>query len=618
MVAAVASTAALSASPADGATITVAAGGDLQIAINAAQPGDVILLQPGATYTGNFILPAKTGAGPAITIRSAAADGNLPAVGERIRPAVHATYLPKIKSPNAVPALQVAAGARFWTLRFLEFQANQGGYGEIILLGSGDRSIQNLPSQVPQNIVIDQCYVHGDPVTGQKRGIGLHSGDTTISNSHISDIKASGIEAQAIAGWNGPGPYLITNNYLEASTENFLLGGADPGIPNLVPTGVTFTRNNLAKPVAWRDPILRTPANVAASVIPGGSIQKATYYYKVVAARKVALDIWVYSTPSAEVTVDVKPPKKSVSLSWVGDPNAVLYRVYRASKSNNQVTYFETTTTSFVDTGATPPFSGAPTASAGQWLVKNLLELKNAQDVVIDGNVMEYNWTHGQSGYAVLFTPRNQDGTAPWSVVQRVTFTNNIVRHAPGGINLLGTDDLFPSQTMNNITIRNNLFDDLGPAWGNSLAWIQSGAGGNRYSIDHNTVIHSGASLVLLYGAPITNFSYTNNMGRHNLYGFIGDNHAPGNDSINAFLATPFVLTQSVIVDGSASRYPATNQTCGTASCFPTEADWESYFVNFTLRDYRLKSGTPYKAAGTDGADLGADIDRIVLAGPRQ
>ena len=41
-------------------------------------------------------------------------------------------------------------------------------------------------------------------MTGQKRGIGLHSGDTTISNSHISDIKASGIEAQAVAGWNGP------------------------------------------------------------------------------------------------------------------------------------------------------------------------------------------------------------------------------------------------------------------------------------------------------------------------------------------------------------------------------------------------------------------------------
>jgi hypothetical protein len=217
----------------------------------------------------------------------------------------------------------------------------------------------------------------------------------------------------------------------------------------------------------------------------------------------------------------------------------------------------------------------------------------------------------------VLFTPRNQDGTAPWSVVQRVTFTNNIVRHAPGGMNLLGMDDV-PSQLTNNITIRNNLFDDLGPAWGNSLAWILAGAGGDRYTIDHNTVIHTGSLLVLLYGAQLTNFSYTNNMGRNNQYGFFGDNHATGNDSINAYLAPPFVFTKSVLVDGVPSRYPASNQTCGTASCFPTEAEWESFFVNFPGGNYRLRSGTPYKAADTDGFDLGADIDKIVVAGPRQ
>src|SRR5262249_37694811 len=214
--------------------------------------------------------------------------------------------------------------------------------------------------------------------------------------------------------------------------------------------------------------------------------------------------------------------------------------------------------------------------------------------------------------------PRNTDNTAPWSVVQRVTFTNNIVRHAPGGINLLGTDDVYPSQLTNNITIRNNLFDDLGPNWGNSLAWIQAGAGGYRYTIDHNTVIHTGASLVLLYGAPLTNFSYTNNMGRHNLYGFIGDSHGIGNDSINTYLASPFIFTTSVLVDAAASRYPASNQTCGTASCFPTEAEWEVCFENFAGGNYRLKTGTPFKAAGTDNADLGADIDKIALAGPRQ
>ena len=56
-----------------GVTITVQAGGNLQTAINSARPGDVIRLQAGATFTGNFTLPNKTGTGW-VTIRTSAAD----------------------------------------------------------------------------------------------------------------------------------------------------------------------------------------------------------------------------------------------------------------------------------------------------------------------------------------------------------------------------------------------------------------------------------------------------------------------------------------------------------------------------------------------------------------
>ena len=37
-----------------------------------------------------------------------------------------------------------------------------------------------------------------------------------------SDIKAVGQDSQAIAGWNGPGPFIIDNNYLEGAGENIL------------------------------------------------------------------------------------------------------------------------------------------------------------------------------------------------------------------------------------------------------------------------------------------------------------------------------------------------------------------------------------------------------------
>jgi len=90
---------------ADAATITVNAGGDLQGAINAAKPGDTILLQAGAVFTGNYDLPVKGGTSY-ITIRSSAPDSSLPADGTRIAPAYSAS-LAKVRS-NCCPAIRRA------------------------------------------------------------------------------------------------------------------------------------------------------------------------------------------------------------------------------------------------------------------------------------------------------------------------------------------------------------------------------------------------------------------------------------------------------------------------------------------------------------------------------
>ena len=92
--------------PPTGPTITVAAGGDLQAALNTAQPGSVIVLPAGATYYGNFTLPAKSSAGW-IYIQSSALS-SLPAPGARVSPA-QASLMHKIISPNASPAIQTAA-----------------------------------------------------------------------------------------------------------------------------------------------------------------------------------------------------------------------------------------------------------------------------------------------------------------------------------------------------------------------------------------------------------------------------------------------------------------------------------------------------------------------------
>src|SRR4051794_20299784 len=236
----------MTALPASAATIAVGAGGNLQQAINNASAGDTIALAPGAIFTGSFTLPVKSGDAP-ITIRTAG-DAGLPDDDERISPA-HAASLAVIRASGSAAAIRTAAGAHHWRLMLLEVQGTGGG--DIITPGDGS-SAQTSLSQVPHDLAVDRLYIHGDAAKGQKRGIALNSASTTVTGSYISDIKLVGQDSQAICGWNGPGPFAITNNYLEAAGENVMFGGSDPAIANLVPADITVANNYVTKRVSWR------------------------------------------------------------------------------------------------------------------------------------------------------------------------------------------------------------------------------------------------------------------------------------------------------------------------------------------------------------------------------
>ncbi len=224
------------------------AGADLQQALNAARPGDTISLEPGATYVGSFVLRARLGTDTRpIVLRTAGADPV--AGGQRITPE-SAVAFAKLRSPDNQPALRTEAGARFWRVELVEFQANRNGDGDIIALGDGSID-QKALAAVPSDLTLDRVYVHGDSALGQKRGVALNSARTTISNSYFADIKAAGQDSQAIAGWNGPGNYLIDNNYIEAAGENLMFGGADPAILGLTPTNIVIRGNTVSKPLAW-------------------------------------------------------------------------------------------------------------------------------------------------------------------------------------------------------------------------------------------------------------------------------------------------------------------------------------------------------------------------------
>jgi hypothetical protein len=577
---------------AQAATIAVPAGGNLQAALNAANPGDTILLEPGATYVGNFYLPVHGGTSY-VTLRTGGDPSLLPPAGVRMTPA-YAPYLAKLQSPNTLPALVTKASAAYWTIMLVEFGGNYKGQGDVLTLGASNS--QTTLSLVPHHLIVDRVYLHGDPVHGQKRGIALNSAETTIINSHLSDMKAVAQDTQAIAGWNGPGPFRIENNHLEAAGYPFILGGDDPRIANLVPSDLTFRGNLVRRPVEWKSAILPMPSGITTAGGGGGTLPAGSYGYRVVARRPAGVT-WATSARSAEFTAAVVAGG-SVTIRWTAVPDATEYRVYGRT-AGGQTMFWKTTATSFTDTGAVGTSGSAP-SSGTVWQVKNLFELKNARNVQIDSNVFENHWAQAQSGPSILFTVRNQYGGCTWCVVENITFEYNVVRNIGAGFHILGIDPNHPSQQTNNIRIRHNEVSGLDKTtWGGHGIFLQMGDNPRDIEVDHNTIISpSGGGYVTMSGPPIYDFKFTNNVGRHNSYGIIGGGYGPGNPSINVYLPNADIR-RNVFAGGKASLYPADN-------FFPTIATFEAHFADYGV-DYSLVPGTDWELAGTDGKDLGAD-----------
>lgn len=217
--------------PARAATFYVDAGGDLQAALDAANPGDEIVLTAGARFVGAFRLPIKP-PGAVITVRSSM---TLPE--RRLTPA-DAPLLPTIGSGSGQSAL-TGTGASNWRLDGLQFESNALGEGEIIAL------------QNATNITMDRLLIVAGP-QGQKRGVRGNGRHIILTRSHIANIWRSGQDSQAFCAWDGGGPYTVTDNYLEAASENVMFGGANSASPDQVPADILVDGNHFSKPLAWR------------------------------------------------------------------------------------------------------------------------------------------------------------------------------------------------------------------------------------------------------------------------------------------------------------------------------------------------------------------------------
>ncbi|MBX4189037.1 hypothetical protein KW785_00395 [Candidatus Parcubacteria bacterium] len=235
-----------------GQTINVASGGNLQAALDTAQPGDTIVLQAGATYTGNFILRNKSNPNNQwIVIKS---NGTLPPEGRRVTPA-NAGQLAKLQTGvNYANAVATQPGANYYRLIGLEITTAPQliDVNTILAMGTSDGAVQNTLASIPHHIVVDRSYVHGYDTLQNRRCIGLNSAWSAVIDSYVSQCEGAGYDTQAIAGGNGPGPYKIVNNFLEASSEDIAFGGFDPAIQGMLPNDMEIRGNHFFRPLTWR------------------------------------------------------------------------------------------------------------------------------------------------------------------------------------------------------------------------------------------------------------------------------------------------------------------------------------------------------------------------------
>lgn len=583
---------ALTAAAANGATLTVCASGcaytDPQAAIDAARYGDTILLRAGQTFVAHLVLRAKSGTGW-IDIRSDAADSVLPTASQRLIPSDRpggttprsalARIIGRGGAYKTSALLRAEPGAHNYRIRFLEFDGTSHlGYETLVQLGDDSTAAR------PYDIVLDRVYVRGHPTKGQKRGIAMNGVRLSVLNSYIVDIKAVNGDSQGINGYNGAGPMLIENNHIEAAAENILFGGGVPMVSGLVPSDITIRRNYIYKPLSWRSEILNRPGTPRAGTHTSGSLASGTHYFKVVALMDTGTRTAI-SLPSLELAVTTTSGR-AVALSWSGVTGADRYRIYRGRTAGAQTVYRETTSasTSFTYTGASE-LAGTPPTSGTKWVVKNVIELKNAERVLIDGNIIENIWQSGQFGYALVLTPRNAEDKAPWTRVRDVTITGNIIRNAGGVINVSGYDDSGVSLRTERITLRNNLFHDINKFGGSAKVFLL-GNGPSAVVIDSNTIIHTNSSVLYPYGSlSMPSLRYTNNLSLHNTYGIMGESSSTGIPTITKFFPSG-VVTCNVLAGGRASLYP-------TPNAFPTTADWSASFQDPASGNYQLRAGSP-------------------------
>jgi len=232
---------------------------ELSKALSESIPGDIIVLDAGVTYTGNFTLPAKLNPQNKWIYVISSSLASMPS-GIRVSPS-SVGNMPKLQTVYTTPVLHFANGSNHWRFAGLEITSTstQGcnpthvppincfTYALVDTVATTD------PTLLPDSVTFDRVYMHGSPTIDLQRAIAANMNHFALVDSYLSDIHLIGTDSQAIGQWQSQGPFKIVNNFLEASTENVIFGGAGGTNQPFVPEDIEVRNNYFFKPLSWVD-----------------------------------------------------------------------------------------------------------------------------------------------------------------------------------------------------------------------------------------------------------------------------------------------------------------------------------------------------------------------------
>jgi hypothetical protein len=618
---------------------------DLQAAFKGLACGDELQIAP-VEWIGTFWIGTSCAANP-ITVTTLRKQF-LPEANTRISPS-HAQPIPGIThSTGNIPMLVTATAeaplilsypANGWHFvgigfssksKFISYDKHPFTY-QLINMNGTDPVSENL---LLDNLYFDRIYLTGpeDNSVYIQNAVYLQVKSVTVKNSFCKDIALTGGEAHCFGGSDILGPVTFTNNYISSAGIPLIMGGSQAHWwyttrkDGNIPVGFQATLNYFFKPHKWwPDPV--------------HNWDYADYQA-----------IWgPHASPDHPCTKNLGELKNGVNATWQ-------YNVHE-----NQWDFFPCEGQSYGMALTPREMSGSVTTHEGgkvidpvtlTWPEENLKVHEGAwvcpllgkyfycrQIVSVDSGKKTVKVSPIPSGWPA--TAASTKWLYSWDAsesVQNATVRDSIFRNVAAQTNVLGQSFSVPAGTqhgekavtLQNARFINNLFYNSHRQNAPFLGWRAYTSDwpmdpnsrilpvGLMY--DHNTWyvpdrMQGNVNSVLSIGnwpgadgAPIDQFSFTNNVAPSSQYGVLGSADVGSNLSRSL---TTFMTGNAKVLHNSLPDVANLNNCTAPQVCSGNKSgkiSMDAQFADASHENFKLKPNSVYAKSGTDGSDMGVDV----------